>query len=266
MPITVSSADLAYVIYTSGSTGRPKGVLIEHRGVTNLMRTKFREMGVAGCDTVLSVASISFDLALDDIFCALACGARLVLATAAQATNPAALSRLIADSGATYMMATPTTWGALVAAGWRGNRRLTVVSVGETLTDALAEALLQRCGLVWNGYGPTEATAGTNFARLAQGDTVTVGRPLPNVRVYITDPRGRLQPVGVPGEIAIGGVAVGRGYLNRPEEHARRFGDDPFRCRRADLPHRRSWQVSCPTAEYNTWAVTTTSSKSAAFA
>ena len=225
---TVCSADLAYVIYTSGSTGRPKGVLIEHRGVTNLMRTMFRELGVAGCDTVLSVASISFDLALFDIFCALACGARLVLATAAQATDPAALSQLIADSGATYLMATPTTWGALVAAGWRGDRRLTVVSGGETLTDALAEALLQRCGPVWNGYGPTEATAGTSVARLADGDTVTVGRPFPNVRVYVTDPCGRLQPVGVPGEIAIGGVAVGRGYLNRPDEQARRFGDDPF--------------------------------------
>jgi amino acid adenylation domain-containing protein len=224
----VCSADLAYVIYTSGSTGRPKGVLIEHRGVTNLMHNMFREFGVGASDTVLSVASISFDLALGDILCALACGARLVLATAAQAANPAALSQLIADSGATYMMATATTWEALVAAGWRGNRRLTVVSVGETLSDRLAEALLQRCGPVWNGYGPTEATGGTSVARLAEGDTVTVGRPLPNVRVYITDSRGRLQPVGVPGEISIGGVAVARGYLNRPEEQARRFGDDPF--------------------------------------
>jgi amino acid adenylation domain-containing protein len=225
---TVSCADLAYVIYTSGSTGRPKGVLIEHRGVTNLMHTMFREMGVGASDTVLSVASISCDLALNDIFCALACGARLVLATAEQATNPAALSLLIADSGATYMMATPTTWRALIAAGWRGNRRLTVASVGETLTDGLAEVLLQLSGSVWNGYGPTEATCGTNFARVAKGDTITIGRTLPNVRVYITDTRGRLQPIGVPGEIAVGGVGVGRGYLNRPDEQARRFADDPF--------------------------------------
>ena len=224
----VCSADLAYVIYTSGSTGRPKGVLIEHGGVTNLMRTMFGEFGVDATDTVLSVASISFDLALGDIFSALACGARLVFATAAQAANPAALSQLIADSGTTYMMATATIWEALVAAGWRGNGRFTAVSVGETLTDRLAEALLQRCGAVWNGYGPTEATAGTSVARLAKGDTVTVGRPFPNVRVYITDSRGRLQPVGVPGEIAIGGVGVARGYLNRPDEQARRFGDDPF--------------------------------------
>jgi len=222
---TVSPADLAYVIYTSGSTGRPKGVLIEHRSVTNLMQTMFR---VAAPDTVLSVSSISFDVALGDIFCALSRGARLVLATAAEATNPAALIRLIADSRATYMMATPTTFGALVAAGWRGNRRLTAASIGETLSDGLAGALLQRCGAVWNTYGPTETTVITSVARLAEGDTVTVGRPLSNVRMYVTDLGGRLQPVGVPGEIAIGGVAVGRGYRNRPDEHAHRYGDDPF--------------------------------------
>jgi amino acid adenylation domain-containing protein len=225
---TVSSADLAYVICTSGSTGRPKPVLIEHLGLTNLMRTLSREFGVGASDTVLSVASISFDMALGDIFCALVCGARVVLAAATEAVNPAALNLLIAQTGATYMFATPTTWGALIAAGWRGDRRLRVAAGGETLTAGLAEALLQRCGAVWNGYGPTEATAGTSVARLAEGDTITIGRPLPNVRVYITDRCGRLQPVGVPGEIAIGGVGVGRGYLHRPEEHARRFGDDPF--------------------------------------
>ena len=224
----VSCADLAYVIYTSGSTGRPKGVLIEHRSVTNLMCTMFREFGVTATDTVLSVASIGFDMAMGDIFCALACGARLVLATTAQARDPVALSRLIAHSGASYMMATPTTWSALIAAGWSGDRNLTAVPAGEALTDRLAGALLQRCRAVWNGYGPSEATVITNVARLAEGDTVTVGRPLPNVRVSITDPRGRVQPVGVAGEIVIGGVAVGRGYRNRPDEHARRFADDPF--------------------------------------
>ena len=223
----VSSGDLAYVIYTSGSSGRPKGVLIEHRGLANFMSTMFRTMGVTASDTVLSVASISFDLAIGDIFCALACGARLVLATAAQATNPAALSRLLADSGATYMMATPTTWGALVAAGWRGNRRLIAASGGETLTEGLAEALLQRCRAVWNAYGPSEATVASNFAQITHGGTITVGRALPNVRVYITDPHLRLQPVGVPGEIVIGGVSLARGYLNRPDEDAR-FADNPF--------------------------------------
>ena len=226
--ITVSPTDLAYVTYTSGSTGRPKGVLVEHRGLVNVMLTMFAEFGVTASDTVLSPSSISFDAGLADVFCALACGARLVLATAEQATNPDALSRLIAGTGATYMMTTPTLWEALVAFGWNGDPHLTAVSVGETLTEALAEALLQRCPAVWNGYGPTEATIGSNFSRLAKGDTVTVGKPLPNVRVYVVDSRGRMQPVGVPGQIVIGGVGVARGYLNRPDEHASRFGDDPF--------------------------------------
>jgi amino acid adenylation domain-containing protein len=226
---TVSSTDLAYVIYTSGSTGRPKGVLIEHRNLVNVIGTAYREVGVVGSDTVLSVASISFDMAVYDIFCALACGARLVLATTAQATDPIALGRLIAHSGATHMCATPTTWGALVGVGWRGDPRLKAMTGGESISDGLAQSLLQRCESVWNGYGPTEATAVTTVTRLAAGHTVTVGKPLPNVRVYITDTRGRLQPIGVPGEITIGGVGVARGYLNRPDEHARRFGDDPFR-------------------------------------
>lgn len=225
---SVTASDLAYVIYTSGSTGRPKGVLIEHRGVTNLMNTMYRKFGVGASDTVLAVSSISFDVALGDIFCALSCGARLVLASAEQATDPSTLGRLIDDSGATYMMATPTTWNALVAAGWRGNPRLTAASIGETLSDSLAEGLLQRCRSVWNTYGPTEATVITSVVQLHDGDTVTVGTPLTNVRQYVVDPHGRLQPVGVPGEIAIAGVAVARGYQNRPDEHARRFCDDPF--------------------------------------
>ncbi len=226
--VAVTPSDLAYVIYTSGSTGRPKGVLIEHRSVANLMGTMFRDMGVTGADTVLSVASISFDVSLGDIFCALACGARLVLASSAQAAEPVALSRLIAASGATYMMATPTTWAALVASGWTGNPGLAAASIGETLPDRLAKALLQRCGQVWNTYGPTEATIIDTVVKLADGDTVTVGTPLSNVRMYVIDPAGRLQPTGVPGEIAIGGVAIARGYHNRPDEQARRFGDDPF--------------------------------------
>jgi amino acid adenylation domain-containing protein len=226
--VAVSPGDLAYVLYTSGSTGRPKGVLVEHHSLANLMLTLFREFGVTGSDIVLSVSSVTFDMAVGDIFCALACGARLVLATVEQAMNPDALSSLIADTGATYMMATPTTWSALIAAGWSGDRNLTAVPAGEALNDALAEALLRRCRAVWNAWGPTETTVIAGSARLAEGDTVTVGRPLPNVRVYVVDSRGRMQPVGVPGEIAIGGIGVARGYLNRPDEQARRFGDDPF--------------------------------------
>jgi amino acid adenylation domain-containing protein len=226
--VAVSPSDLAYVMYTSGSTGRPKGVLVEHRNVVNLMHTMFREFGVTESDTVLSVAAVTFDMAVGDIFCALACGARLVLATGEQAMNPAALGRLIAGVRATYLMATPTTWSALLATGWSGDRNLTAVSAGEALTHGLADALRQRCRAVWNAWGPTETTVVAAAAQLADGDTVTVGIPLPGVRIYVVDPRGRIQPIGVPGEIAVGGTGVARGYFNQPAEYACRFRDDPF--------------------------------------
>jgi amino acid adenylation domain-containing protein len=226
--VAVSPDDLAYVLYTSGSTGRPKGVLVEHRNVVNLMSTMFGEFEVTASDTVVSVAAVTFDMSVGDIFCTLARRARLVLATGEQAMDPAELGRLIADTRATYMMATPTTWSALIAEGWNGDPNLIAVPAGETLTDALAEALRQRCRAVWNAWGPTETTVVAAAARLTGGDTVTVGTPLPGVRVYVTDPRGRIQPVGVPGEIAVGGAGVARGYLNLPDEHALRFADDPF--------------------------------------
>jgi thioesterase domain-containing protein/acyl carrier protein len=194
----------------------------------NLVRAMLRKFDLSGSDTVLSVASVSFDLMVCDMFSALASGARLVLASAEQATNPAALSRLIIEAGATYMMATPTTWSALIAVGWRGAPNLTAVAGGEALNEALAEALLRRCRRVWNAWGPTETTVAATVARVGTGETITVGTPLAGVRVYIVDRHGRLQPVGVPGEIAVGGAGVARGYLDRPDEHARHFGDDPF--------------------------------------
>jgi len=227
-PEVVSLDDLAYIIYTSGSTGRPKGVLIEHGNLTSLMQTMYRRFGVTDADTVLSVSATSFDLAIGDIFCTLACGARLVLATREQMMNPIAVGRLISAVGATYMMATPTMWGALVASGWSGEPRLTAATAGETLSDTLAGELQERCRAVWNCWGPTETTIINGGARLDPGDRNTLGTPLPGVRVYVLDRQRRMQPVGLPGEVAIGGPWVARGYLDRPEEQARRFVDDPF--------------------------------------
>ena len=235
-PVAVSPRDLACVMYTSGSTGRPKGVLLEHRNFTNVMRTHLQTFGVDASDTVLSVSSVIFDVCIGDILCALGCGARLVLATEDQVMDPVALARLISDSDATYMMATPTAWAALIASGWSGDRRLTAACAGETLTDALAEDLLQRCAAVWNAWGPTEVTVNAGAARVEPGQTVTVGTPFPGVRIHVVDQRGRVQPIGVPGEVAIGGVGVSRGYLNRPDEQKLRFVNEP--CDRNELVYR----------------------------
>lgn len=220
--------DLAYVIYTSGSTGRPKGVQVEHRGVTNLMGTLLPRLGITASDTVLSVAPYTFDLSVGDIFGALGLGARLVLASSEQATDPRALAALIESSGATLLCATPTTWSALLSASWSGAPRLTAASGGEPLVESLAARLSGCCRAVWNGYGPTETTVLATYGRMVNGEPVTVGRPLPGTRVYVLDEKGRPLPTGVPGEVVIGGSGVARGYLNRPTETAARFGADPF--------------------------------------
>ncbi len=224
----VENTDLAYVIYTSGSTGTPKGVLVEHGSVAKLLAGLFPGFGVAASDTVLAVASYTFDMSVGDIFGTLCAGARLVLASSAEAAEPHALGALIDQCGATYLSATPTTWSALLDIGWVGSSRLTVLSGGEPLPEVLAGRLLERCAAVWNTYGPTETTDVANCDRVVAGAPITVGHPLPGARVYVLDQQFRPLPAGVPGEIVIGGAGVARGYLNRPVEMAERFAADPF--------------------------------------
>jgi amino acid adenylation domain-containing protein len=227
-PKRTAPESLAYVMYTSGSTGRPKGVRVSHANVINLIMALAQEPGVGPDDTVLSVASYSFDMSVGDVWATLGVGARLILASRRVAADGRRLGRLIDDSGISLMHATPATWQMLVDTGWRGRRRLVAVSGGEPLSPALAGALLDRCGALWNGYGPTETTVYATFSRVSAGVPITVGRPIRNVRAYVLNKARQLLPLGVPGEIWIGGGGVALGYLNRPEETAERFLADPF--------------------------------------
>ena len=228
IPGNCTPQDLAYVMYTSGSTGTPKGVQVEHRSVVNLMMTVPGAQGLSDADTYLSVVSYTFDGSVGDIFATLALGATLVLATDAQTKDPRQLGELIECCEATAMSATPTTWSMLIGAGWTGRPGFLAVCGGETLPDRLARELRQRCRAVWNGWGPTEATVFAGGGFVEAGEPVTVGRPLPGVRIYVMDNRGRLVSCGVPGEIVIAGRGVSRGYVNRPEETAQRYRLDPF--------------------------------------
>jgi amino acid adenylation domain-containing protein len=224
----VSPEDLAYVLYTSGSTGRPKGVRVRHRNVVNLMGALAETPGLSSDDVVLAVATHIFDMSVGDIFPTLGAGARVVLASRDDARDPRRLSRLIEASGATIMHATPVTWKMLVDAGWTGSRRLVAVSGGDTLSDALAGALLDRCAALWNGYGPTETTVYATFSRVSRGTPISIGRPIANVRAYILDRGQQPVPLGVSGELAIGGAGVAGGYADRPDETLERFVADPF--------------------------------------
>ena len=225
----VTPDSLAYVIYTSGSTGRPKGVAVHHRGVVNLLGAMQREPGLTAADVLLAVTTLSFDIAGLELFLPLTVGARVVLCPRHVATDGAALGRALRATGATVMQATPATWQMLVDAGGEGLEGLRILCGGEALPRPLAEALLARAAEVWNLYGPTETTIWSTAHRVGpHRGPVPIGRPIANTRVYILDRRGQPAPVGVVGELCIGGHGVARGYLNRPELTAERFVADPF--------------------------------------
>ncbi|MEW6559333.1 MAG: amino acid adenylation domain-containing protein [Pseudomonadota bacterium] len=220
--------DPAYILYTSGSTGRPKGVVVPHRAVINFLHSMAGEPGLKADDALLAVTTLSFDIAVLELLLPLAAGARVVLADHAQSRVPYALRDLLRGSGASVMQATPSTWRMLLDTGWRGGPGLRAFIGGEALPADLAPRLLAACAEVWNLYGPTETTVWSTCWRAQPQQPIVIGRPIANTQVWVLDPRGQLCPIGVPGEIHIGGAGVTLGYFQRPELTAERFIPDPF--------------------------------------
>jgi amino acid adenylation domain-containing protein len=219
----------AYAIYTSGSTGRPKGVQVRHRGAVNFLAAMARRPGLGSGDVLLAVTTLSFDIALLELLLPLWTGARVVIASREEAVDGARLAELLASSQATVMQATPATWRMLLEAGWQGRAELRAFCGGEALPRDLAERLLARVRQVWNLYGPTETTVWSAVHPLAPGaGAVPVGRPIANTEIYVLDGACEPAPVGVPGELWIGGDGLARGYLGRPDLTADRFVPDPF--------------------------------------
>jgi amino acid adenylation domain-containing protein len=225
----VSGDDVAYVLYTSGSTGKPKGVRVHHRAATNFLTSMQREPGLSQNDRLLAVTTLSFDIALLELMLPLSVGAEIVLASRDQAMDGAILRQLLESREVTAMQATPATWRLLIDSGWKGHPKFKALCGGEPLPPDLAEALLQRVGELWNMYGPTETTVWSSCWRVhdpRQG--IPIGRPISNTTFWILDPNQQICPVGVSGEIYIGGDGVSLGYLNRPELTRERFIPDPF--------------------------------------
>ncbi len=230
-PVTDEPApeDLAYLIYTSGSTGDPKGTEVPHRALVNLLASMLREPGLASGDTLVAVTTLSFDIAGLEILGPLVCGARLVLASTEQALDPDALAGLLEQSEATVMQATPSTWRMLIDSGWMGTPNLRMWCGGEALSPDLADNLLVRGRELWNLYGPTETTIWSTAHRVKSGESpILIGRPIANTRMYILDSDGQPAPIGVPGELYIGGAGVARGYRGRPAWTEARFVNDSF--------------------------------------
>ena len=225
----VTEDNLAYVIYTSGSTGKPKGVEITHQSVVHSLNYTCNAFGLTHQDTLVAVASLSFDMAVTEIYSSLIVGARLMLASYDVTRDGVKLSELLTKSGATVMQGTPCTWQMLLEAGWQGNKELKILSGGDSLSQKLANQLLEKSAYLWNLYGPTEATMYSTIYHVQSGDgLVPIGRPIANTQIYLLVEPGKLAPVGVPGEIYIGGSRLARGYLNRPELTEQKFIPNPF--------------------------------------
>ncbi|MFC5286508.1 amino acid adenylation domain-containing protein [Actinokineospora guangxiensis] len=224
----VEPSSVAYVIYTSGSTGRPKGVVVEHRQAVNFATGEIEHWPLGPGDRVLQFASLNFDVSVLDMFGALLSGACLVLADSETLLSPPRLADLIRAERITFMCLPPAVLNLIAAEPFPDLR--VVIAGGEAFSSDLV-AQWARPGLRFiNGYGPTETTVGATMARCANDgiDPPPIGLPLPNYTAYVLDSTMEPVPVGVAGELYLGGKGVTRGYLNRPELTELRFVPDPF--------------------------------------
>ncbi|PPA82420.1 non-ribosomal peptide synthetase [Brevibacillus laterosporus] len=226
--------DLAYVMYTSGSTGKPKGNLTTHQ---NIMQTIINNgyIEIAPTDRLLQLSNYAFDGSTFDIYSALLNGATLVLVPKEVMLNPMELAKIIREQDITVSFMTTSLFHTLVELDVTSMKSMRkVVFGGEKASFKHVEKALDYLGegRLINGYGPTEttvfATTYTVDSSIKDTGIIPIGRPLNNTSVYVLNENNQLQPIGVPGELCVGGTGIARGYLNRPELTAERFVDNPF--------------------------------------
>ncbi|MEU9338785.1 amino acid adenylation domain-containing protein [Streptomyces sp. NPDC048290] len=226
-PDPTDPTDLAYLIYTSGSTGRPKGVEIPHAALAHLLLAFRTALAVRPGDRWLAVTSLSFDISALELLLPLITGGRVVLADERQTRDGRALAELVARHRISHLQATPSGWRLLLDAGFDAPG-LTALCGGEALPLPLARRLRERVGRLWNVYGPTETTIWSTAAEVPVSPAeITIGRPIAGTTALVLDRAGRPVPHGVPGELALGGAGLARGYRDRPALTAERFVTDP---------------------------------------
>ncbi len=230
LPCRVAAENLAYLMYTSGSTGRPKGVLVPHRAVVNLSRAFIGLVGLTDRDTVAAVATHAFDISVPELLSPLLVGATVVVVPRDVVTDGPALGALLDAERVTVLQTTPAVWRLLLDGGWSGGD-LRAGTTGEAVSPALAAEVRAKVTRLWDLYGPTETTVWSTAHEVDSvlpARPVPIGRPLANTTAYLLDRRLRPVPVGVIGELHLGGAGLSRGYAGKPATTAERYVPDPF--------------------------------------
>jgi amino acid adenylation domain-containing protein len=229
--INLKPENLSYVIFTSGSTGKPKGILLTHGGLCNLTHTSNRFFGVHKNSRVLQFSSFGFDVAVWEIFMALGAGGTLCLGTGKSLFSLLALPKTLKEEKITMALLPPSLLNVISPQGLDSLE--TVIAVGERCTNENVKRWAPGRKF-FNGYGPAEGTV-TVSAYLTNSDEPQrslgppIGRPLENVEIYILDPASKPVPIGVPGEMCLGGICIARGYLNQEQRTKEKFIKHPFR-------------------------------------
>jgi amino acid adenylation domain-containing protein len=222
--------DVCYVIYTSGSTGKPKGVQVPHGAVVNFLYAMKECPGFGEDENVLAVTTLSFDIAVLELYLPTIFGGKVVVLDSMTAADGVKLSTEIKRHNISLLQATPATWRMLIEAGWDGKRDMKVLCGGEPMPKDLVSPLLDRCAELWNMYGPTETTVWSAAFRITDAEApILIGRPIGNTQIFILDANGNEVPAGCEGEVFIGGAGVTLGYRNQQEMTDSRFTRNRYR-------------------------------------
>lgn len=241
-----SPDDVAYVMPTSGSTGQPKYVEVTQANLLNFLAAMQSALACTETDRFLAHTPVTFDIAALELYLPLTLGASMVMVDADVARDGERLAAVIDGSGATVVQATPSTWRQLLSTGWRAIHPTLAIAGGEVLPPDLRARLRRAVTRAFNAYGPTETTVwSTLHALVDDAVPVSIGRPIANTSVAVEDASGSPAPVGVPGELVIGGHGVARGYLGQPALSQERFVEDPERpgARRFRTGDTAAWQA-----------------------
>lgn len=241
-PPQLAGSDVAYVMYTSGSTGKPKGVAVTHASLANLFSSFADEPGFSARDSMLAVTTLSFDISVLEMFLPLWCGGHVRMTAHRIGDDPESVIDVIEQSRPTVIQSTPSAFRMLCSAGWRPTPATRLLCGGEPLLPDLASDLLATPCELWNVYGPTETTVWSTIKRMESADNITIGHPIAGTICRVVNHHGEPVPMGVAGELQIGGVGVARGYWHDEPQTRERFFTDagtPF-YKTGDQVRRRS--------------------------